>query len=85
MEQTKKMKIVLSSILIFMIACGNANAQNYLGASYQTAGDATCSGEISYFNYVVGGKCFTSTGTSYSMITMGTSKYTIRNLTQSFS
>ena len=61
-----------------MIACGNTNAQNYLGASYPTAGDATCSGEIGYFNYVVGGKCITSTGTSYSMITMGTSKYTIK-------
>ena len=46
MEQTKKMKIVLSSILIFMIACGNANAQDYLVAAYNEPGDGTCSGKI---------------------------------------
>ena len=57
MEQTKKMKIVLSSILIFMIACGNANAQDYLVAAYNEPGDGTCSGKIDYFIYAVGGKC----------------------------
>jgi hypothetical protein len=64
------MKIVLSSILIFMIACGNANAQDYLAAGYSTPGDGTCSGKISVFHYAVGGKCFTTDGTTSRKITL---------------
>ena len=52
-----------------MIACGNANAQDYLAAAYSTPGDGTCSGKISVFHYAVGGKCFTTDGTTSRKIT----------------
>ena len=53
-----------------MIACGNANAQDYLVAAYNEPGDGTCSGKIDYFIYAVGGKCITTDGTTSQKFTL---------------
>ena len=72
MEQTK-MKIVLSSILILMIACGNANAQaNYLTAAYDTRDGGKCLRPL-HFNYYYGGKCVTTNGTNSVKYTLSSS------------
>ena len=80
MEQTK-MKIVLSSILILMIACGNANAQaNYLTAEYDGIDAGTCSKSPIYFNYYYGGKCVTKNGTNSVKYTLNSSFAETKNI-----
>jgi hypothetical protein len=77
------MKFILSSaLLLFVIVCGNANAQNYLGKHFNTEGDATCSKTMTNFNYVIDGTCVTY-GSPYPdgsvKYVMGASKVTAKH------